>query len=252
MNLPIKIGNWKVSSPSIDQFAFVCVSFFFFVAFDLETSGHFYSNINLKGLSIAILLQLTFFFHPIVEAMLIIGANLQLPDDISKLSTGRAFMVLQNGLIYGAMLSFGHGATIEITLILSMKCLLAFAKSHPNSFVGKFAEYTRGFEYEHYLSTLILISILHGHLLILTLPSSIHWKHGIMNSLLTYAANLSRESGMTLFHFVVSNVLATYVQRCGQLLGKKLACTTLEGRKSSLGKILFVLWGLILFSIVTI
>ena len=135
------------------------------MAFDLETSGHFYSNINLKGLSIAILLQLTFFFHPIVEAMLIIGANLQLPHDISKLSTGRAFMVLQNGLIYGAMLSFGHGATIEITLILSMKCLLAFAKSHPNSSVGKFAEYTRVFEYEHYLSTLFLISILHGHLL---------------------------------------------------------------------------------------
>lgn len=162
MSLPIKIGNWKVASPSIDQFAFVCVSFFFFVAFDLETSSHVYSNINLKGLFTAILVQLAFFFHPIVEAMLIIGANLQLPEDISKLSTGRAYKVLQNGLIYGALLSFGNGATIEITMIFSIKCILAFTKSHPNSFVVKFAEYTRTFEYEDYLSSLLIISIIHG------------------------------------------------------------------------------------------
>ena len=223
-----------------------------------------YNKINYKGLFIMLMIHLTFFFHPMIEAMLTVAAERPVP--VGKFPTGRALDVVQFGLIYGMPFAFFDPVHILFGVCLFGQMLKKLPESLRNAIIDdrpymKFLMAHGGYLFCFNEILNLPFDLLKAAAL---LKDDASWT--IHNLALWHLLVLDKfKASLVICCFlVIGNIVALKVQGVGEDLARKMSQNALQmmqsptrqahgqGLQSYLGPISFITWGFLICTIMVI
>lgn len=244
----VKRGPIDITHPILRDSAIISSAFLHFICSELENHQH---GFNYKGACIAILVQLAMFFHPIVQAMLTVAAEEPL-SGANLFRTGRAFGIIQFGIIYGNLFVFFDPLPVVEGIWIYMLVADAVARS-----VSQKVKHEQVFRI---LKTVIgdricgSVILLHAFTDVVTLTTM----EQILEYVYTIVIARSPTRILVLLIILAGNYVASWVQCLGEKIGRSVSQNALRdlqtqphdhGRQHYNGALCFIVWASMLSSI---
>ena len=246
------IKRWPIdiTYPILRDSAVVSSTFLHFICCELEHKHH---GFNYKGMFITILMQMTLFIHPVVQSMLTAAAEEPLTGN-NLFRTGRAFEIVQFGIIYGSLFVF-----FNPLLVFEVLWLYTYIADSLATKVSKKLRHERVFLV---LRNIVKNRLCGAYVFSRTLVNAMYLTSMDQIWDLMYNFIIARNPTriQILLYILVGNYLATSIQSLGEKFGRALVGNTLEGLQNQPqnhqfqrrynGALYFIAWASIICTII--
>lgn len=243
--IPLRMGSRRYNVQLLRYGSYITCAFLHFLCIALEGN---YDDYNVKGLMIVSLLHLTSFFHPMVEAMLTVAAEIPVPTD--KFPTGRAFEVVQMGLTFGTLFAFFDLKDVPVGLLIYT---LGLTVLYDTKYLVEepLGRNLLDLRFTLFIGNIIVIlpSVLPTVMAMRGPPRYDPWI--LVSDMISCSLPVCQYIGF-------SNFCALHLRRYGENLGRKMTRNVLQasnrgqGFESYLGPICFASWTLLICAIMVL
>jgi len=237
-------GSIEITYPILRDSAIVTSAFLHFISAELENNIE--GRPNYKGVLLIMLMQLALFFHPIVETMLITAAERPLSEQ--RYPTGRAFGIIQFGIIYGSLFVFFDALHVIEAIWMYTYIALAAPRS-----ISRFVKHQESFQ------VLVLVTLNKMCAGLVGLALFAQFFRLPLSEIIDATVKLFQNASLVLLLVIAGNCIANLVQNFGERRGRLIRQKALRAahiqRTEELqyeGALCFIVWVSILCAIVLI
>ena len=230
----IKRGPIDIAHPILRDAAIVTSTFLHFICAEMESHRN---TFNFRGLFILSLMQCALFFHPIVQCILTAAAEEPLVGPAASVfRPGRAYGIVQFGIVYGALVVLFDPLSIAHGLWVYRKVADAIAKRVTSKVKhDELYKVLTTIVSDRMCEACILVLLLYEGALLSMATAKDEDQDEVSRQFYSWLFKTARNSAVVFLYIVCGNCVAGWTKDLGEKLGLLMSQSVLDSLQHPFG-----------------